>query len=259
MAAQTFQRQQLLKKSLGLFFLCAFFQWGACVESAHAQDWLSPDNDVSLAHLPAKFLDDVPHLFITENIAPFAVGTAATALDWVALDGENSLAGGLQRWNTQPLFDFGDFYGEGWVEGIGAVGSWSLGAITHDLRLQEFGRDASESLVMATILVTGLKYTVGRERPDGSNNQSFPSGHSITAFCFAPVVQKYWGWEAGTSAYLLGMVTMLARVEGNHHYLSDTIAGATLGIVIGNAVVYAPKNITVGVGPGQMELKLAFD
>lgn len=248
---------RLFRLFLALIVLSFYFLGPA--SPAGAQDNLSPDSDTSLAHFPSKLLSDVPHLFIPENIAPFAVGSLATALDWSTLDGQDSLARDLQQWHTQPLFDFGNFYGEGWVEGFGAVGSWSLGALVQNPRMQQFGRDASESLLMATVLVTGLKYAVGRERPDGSNNQSFPSGHSITAFCFAPVVWKYWGWEAGASAYLFGTVTGLARVEGYHHYLSDVIAGATLGIVIGNAVVYTPKDVTVGVGPGQMQLKLAFN
>jgi membrane-associated phospholipid phosphatase len=259
MAAQRFQQQHLLKSLTCLVCLCVFFLLGSAITSAQAQDWQSMDSDITLLHLPVKIANDFSHLFIDENIAPFAVGTAATALDWTLLDSQNSLAGGLQNLNIQPFFNFGDFYGEGWVEGLGGIGCWYFGTAGNNLRLQEFGRDASEALIESTILVTGLKYAVGRERPDGSNNQSFPSGHSITAFCFAPVVQKYWGWGAGVAAYTLGTVTALARVEGYHHYLSDTIAGATLGIIIGNSVVYTPKGITVGVGPGQMELKLAFN
>jgi membrane-associated phospholipid phosphatase len=73
------------------------------------------------------------------------------------------------------------------------------------------------------------------------------------------VVAKYWGWEAGVAAYTLGTVTALARVEGGYHYPSDVLAGATLGILIGNAVVYAPKDVTVSAGPGQINLKLAFN
>lgn len=223
------------------------------------EPWQSPDSDTSFAHLPSKLVIDIPHLFIDENITPFTVGSFATALDWDTLDGQNSFAADLQHWNTQPLFDFGDFYGEGWVEGGAALGGWAIGGITHDLRLQEFGRDATESLIDATVVVTGLKYAVGRERPDRSDNLSFPSGHAITAFCFAPVVTKYWGWEAGGAAYLFGTVTALARVEGYHHYLSDVIAGATLGIIIGNSVVYTPKDVSVSVGPGQANIKLAFN
>jgi membrane-associated phospholipid phosphatase len=238
-----------------LLLVCLCF-----AESAGAQaDWQSPDADTSLLHFPVKLVDDIPHLFISENIAPFTIGSVATALDWTLLDNQNDLAADLQKWNSPSLFNFGDFYGEGWVEGIGALGSWGAGALWSNPKLQEFGRDMAESLVSSTILVTGLKYAVERERPDKSNNLSFPSGHAITAFCVAPVISQYWGWEAGIPAYLLGTITGLSRVEGYHHYLSDVIAGATFGIIIGNAVVYTPKNVSVGVGPGQMELKLAFN
>lgn len=237
--------------SVLLLFLSLSPVWGG--------NWKSSDPDVSLAHFPTKLVDDLPHLFISDNIAPFAVGSVATSLDWATLDGQNALAKDLQAWNTQPLFDFGDFYGEGWVEGGTALGSWGLGAMVNDLRLEEFGRDAAESLIDATVTVEVLKYAVGRERPDGSNNFSFPSGHTITAFCVGPVVTKYWGWGAGAAAYALGTWTALSRVEGYHHYLSDTIAGATLGIIIGNAVVYAPKDVKLSAGPGTIGLSLAFN
>ena len=243
-----------------LFFglgLLVFFLGAAAAQGD--ENSLSPDPDVSLAHFPSKIINDLPHFFTDENIPPLAVGSLATALDWSLLDGQNSLAGDLQNWKTQPLWDFGNFYGEGWVEGGLGLGGWGLGALTNDLKLQEFGRDATESLLESTVVATGLKYAVGRERPDRSNNLSFPSGHSITAFCFAPVVARYWGWEAGVPAYLLATVTGLARVEGDHHYLSDVLAGATLGIVIGNSVVYAPKDVSVSAGPGQVNLTWKFN
>ena len=234
-----------------LFFLATLL-----VQASTVYD--SPDDDTSLGHFPVKLVEDLPHLFISDNAIPFIAGGVLTASDWAFFDQHDSFASLLQ-WNTKPLFDFGNFYGEGWVEGGTAVASWSWGAFTNDKRLQEFGRDATESLVTATLVVTGLKYAVHRERPDGSNNQSFPSGHAITAFCFAPVVTKYGGWEWGVPVYLLGTVTALARVEGYHHYLSDVIAGATLGIVIGNSVVYAPKDVSISAGFGQANLKLAFN
>ncbi len=181
-----------------------------------------------MGHFPEKLAGDLPNLFIADNAIPFIAGSFLTASDWALFDQHDSFASALQ-WNTPSLFDFGNFYGEGWVEGGMAIGSWSWGAMTRDKRLQEFGRDATESLVTATLVATGLKYAVGRERPDGSNNLSFPSGHAITAFCFAPVVTKYGGWELGVPAYLLGTLTALARVEGYHHYLSDVIRGRHFG------------------------------
>ncbi len=220
---------------------------------------LSGDSDVSLAHFPTKLIDDLPHFFILENLTPFAVGSLATALDWATLDGQNSLASDLQHWNVQPLFDFGDFYGEGWVQGGIGLGSWGLGALTKDLKWQEFGRDTLEALVDDAVVAAGFKYTVQRVRPSGGNTYSFPSGHSITSFCFAPVVMKYWGWEAGAGAYLLGAWEGLARVEGQYHYLSDVFAGAALGIIIGNAVVYTPKDLPLSLGSGQVNLTWKFN
>jgi hypothetical protein len=73
-------------------------------------------------------------------------------------------------------------------------------------------------------------------------------------------VEKYWGLEAGIAAYGLGTLTALARVEGHHHYLSDTVAAAALGIVVGNATVHASKDISVGLGPrGEPEITVAFN
>lgn len=216
------------------------------------------DSDVSLAHLPTKIVSDLSNVFSLESLPPLMIGTIGTAFDWGAFDSQNTLASRLVQLNAQPLFDFGNFYGEGWVETGVALGGWTFGAFTNDLKLQEFGRDASESLLLATILVTGTKYAVNRERPDGGRD-SFPSGHAITAFCFAPVAQKYGGWAVGIPAYALATVTAFARVEGYHHYLSDVIAGAALGIIVGNAVVYTPKDVSVSAGLGVVEAKLVFN
>lgn len=224
-----------------------------------AEPFRSPDPDTRLVHFPDKCLQDLPDLFTPENGLILGIGGVLTAADWAFLDQQNSIAGDLKGWDTPGLFDFGNFYGEGWVEGGTAVGGWALGALTGDLRLQEFGRDASESLLEATVLVTALKYPVGRERPDGSNALSFPSGHSITAFCFAPVVAKYGGWELGIPAYALAAVTALSRVEGYHHYLSDVLAGAALGIILGQTAVSRPGDLSLGARPGGLQVTLKFD
>lgn len=237
-----------------LFIFLTFFPFYI----SSAQDSKSPDPDTSVGHFPVKLANDLSHVFSLDSVPTLAIGGTLTAFDWGAYDDMNHLAPDLVKWNAQPLFDFGNFYGEGWVEGGAALGSWGLGALIQDPKLQQFGRDASESLIEATALVTGVKVVINRTRPDGGN-YSFPSGHSITAFCVAPVVGKYWGWEAGAGAYLLATVTALARVEGYHHYLSDTIAGATLGIILGNAATWAPKDVSVSAGLGRMSLKLAFN
>lgn len=250
-------RQRDAKKTLNFFLISILFIFHSTGSWA-GDSWKPADPDVSPFHLPSKILSDLSNVFSLESLPPLALGTIGTAFDWGAYDTQDTLARRLVQLNVQPLFDFGNFYGEGWVEGGVALGSWSFGALTRDLRLQQFGRDASESLLLATILVEGVKVAVNRTRPDGGSD-SFPSGHSITAFCFAPVMQKYGGWELGIPAYTLATLTAFSRVEGYHHYLSDVIAGAALGIIVGNAVVYAPKDVSVSAGLGRIGLKLAFN
>ncbi len=239
-----------------LIFIILILLFAVTAEAGEA--WKPVDPDASLAHFPSKIISDLSNVFSLESMPPLFIGTMGAAFDWGAFDSENTLAARLNQLNIQPVFDFGNFYGEGWIEGGASLGSWALGAVTHDTKLQQFGRDASESLLLATILVTGTKVAVNRTRPDGGR-YSFPSGHAITAFCFAPVIQKYGGWELGIPAYALATVTAFARVEGYHHYLSDVIAGAALGIIVGNAVIYTPKDVSVSAGLGGIDVMLMFN
>lgn len=49
--------------------------------------------------------------------------------------------------------------------------------------------------IMATA-VNSMKYTIKRERPDGSKNNSFPSGHTATAFMAATIMHREYGRHA---------------------------------------------------------------
>jgi membrane-associated phospholipid phosphatase len=244
------------KRTVLLFLILLM---GLSSETFADVDWQSPDPDTSLLHLPVKLVDDLPHFLVEDNIPIVLTGGTLTVLDWVFLDKQDALASYLQTWNTQPIWDLGDFYGEAWIQGGLGVGGWGLGALTDDPRLQEFGRDTVEALALDGVVSLAFNVTVPRVRPSGGNDESFPSGHSITSFCFAPVVTKYWGLEAGIPAYALACLDGFSRIEGYHHYLSDVLAGATFGILIGDAVVYKPKGVSVSLGPGQMGLKLAFN
>jgi len=50
------------------------------------------------------------------------------------------------------------------------------------------------------------------------------------------VADRHYGWRVGVSAYVLASGIGLSRVERNKHYLSDVLAGATLGIIVGRTV-----------------------
>ena len=82
----------------------------------------------------------------------------------------------------------------------------------------------------ATRLVTdGLKDAVGEERPDGSDNKSFPSGHTSMSFAAAGTLHKRYGWKIGIPAHAVAAFVGVARVKADKHFVHDVVAGAALG------------------------------
>jgi len=82
-----------------------------------------------------------------------------------------------------------------------------------------------------------IKYAARRERPDGSNPLSFPSGHTSNAFAWATVAHHHYGAKLGVPGYVLAGLIGASRLEKNVHHLSDVLAGATLGYLVGRTVV----------------------
>ena len=116
--------------------------------------------------------------------------------------------------------------------GVILLGSWSAGvpALQGDAR----GALQAGMSVGATYLVTtGLKETVKSMRPDGSDNRSFPSGHTSTAFAAATSIWKRRGEVEGVPATALAAFVGVARVKAGRHRWGDVAAGAALGTVSG--------------------------
>uniref|UniRef100_A0A486XJG7 undecaprenyl-diphosphate phosphatase n=1 Tax=Rheinheimera sp. BAL341 TaxID=1708203 RepID=A0A486XJG7_9GAMM len=75
-----------------------------------------------------------------------------------------------------------------------------------------------------------LKAVITKNRPDGSDNDAFPSGHTSMAFQGAAFLQRRYGWEYGAPAYALATYVGYSRVNNDHHNSSDVLAGALIGI-----------------------------
>ena len=79
-------------------------------------------------------------------------------------------------------------------------------------------------------LTYGLKSIINKERPDGSNSNSFPSGHTSLTFQSASFIQRRYGWKYGIPAYLLSSFTGYSRLNADKHDIVDILAGAAIGI-----------------------------
>ena len=102
----------------------------------------------------------------------------------------------------------------------------------HDLRDRTIIM-ATSHIIMGGIVQT-MKSTINVQRPDGSNYNSFPSGHTATVFVGAHILFKEYKeispW-IGVSGYAVAAGTGLLRVTNRKHWLSDVSAGAGIGIL----------------------------
>ena len=93
------------------------------------------------------------------------------------------------------------------------------------------------STIFSGVLDFSLKTIAKEERPDGSNNKSFPSGHTTTAFAAAAFMQHEYKdvspWY-GIAGYAAATATGILRLYNNKHWVGDIAAGAGMGILSTN-------------------------
>ena len=105
--------------------------------------------------------------------------------------------------------------------------------------------------VMAVSVTEILKRSVKEERPDQSDDLSFPSGHTSVAFTNAALLYYEYKdsnlWYAG-SGFLFATATGILRIANNRHYTSDVLAGAGIGLASGLIVSYWNPLKSVSLG-----------
>ena len=89
------------------------------------------------------------------------------------------------------------------------------------------------AIALNLIVVQGLKYTVKEPRPGNKEENSFPSGHTATAFMGAHFFYKEYAHKSpfySIAAYVLATMTGVLRQLNDRHWVSDVLVGAGLGI-----------------------------
>jgi membrane-associated phospholipid phosphatase len=98
------------------------------------------------------------------------------------------------------------------------------------------------AILTTQIFTQSIKSFSGRERPDGSNEKSFPSGHTSTAAVNAALTNRnleYFYFDPHLESSLkfgmnaLTLATGWARIEADKHYPIDILMGAALGNFFG--------------------------
>jgi membrane-associated phospholipid phosphatase len=139
-----------------------------------------------------------------------------------------------QQGDASSSSSVGNFLGDGVVQGSAAVAVWLGGGAAHNVKLQDTGADLVRAQVLNGVITQGLKLGFQRARPDGGT-RAFPSGHTSATFATAAVIQSDYGIGAAVPLYALGGFVSWSRIRTNHHWLSDVVAGATIGIISGRA------------------------
>lgn len=118
-------------------------------------------------------------------------------------------------------------------------------------------RQLAEAYASTMLVVLVLKPTIDRRRPDGGH-QSFPSGHSASAFAGAAFLQRRYGWAYGVPAYAAASFVAYSRVEAKRHYTSDVVAGGALGIAANVLFTRHRERVAVAASGGRFALLVTW-
>ena len=181
---------------------------------------------------PYKFMDDLTFV----GIPLFAAGWAIKGDKAMFRVNQKAKEGGKK--NTQLLTDFKtgiddytQFFGPAMVVGL------KLGGYEGRSDWPRLLASAAMSYGIMAGLVNGIKYSAKEMRPDGSTANSWPSGHTATAFVGATLLHKEYGltrspwWSV--AGYGVATATGVMRVLNNRHWISDVMSGAGIGIMSG--------------------------
>jgi membrane-associated phospholipid phosphatase len=120
------------------------------------------------------------------------------------------------------------------ISGVGAYSLIGTALILPTTRADWEGLKQSVWSIGTTAATTSvLKALIDEERPDESDDDSFPSGHTANSFASATTLHRRYGWQIGLPAYAVATVTGIAREKSREHHWYDVVAGAALGSFTG--------------------------
>jgi membrane-associated phospholipid phosphatase len=186
--------------------------------------------------------------------------------DWAWFGGALAAIGAAHHFDTQVRTHFTQNLKPGQtinsddvqdiIPAVGVLGlTWGYAYWTGDSSGEHEAWAMLEAAGLSSATAYALKYTARRLGPDEtsdpnewfkSGGKSFPSEHSAAAFAVGTVLAESgnddYRWVRRFLGYGLGVVTSYLRLEHNAHWLSDTVAGAALGISTGRFTMKRPSD-----------------
>lgn len=218
----------------------------------------------SINALSATVGEELASPVITPAAPVFLASTLMSAFLWAKQD-DVSKPATSQASHDRPLKNFsviGDFYGQVYPNALYVVGMLGYSYLADSNKAWYKASHMAKSTLYAIIVVSAMKYAVREHRPDNPKERnSFPSGHTTTAFAFASTVAMEHNVYLGTAALLMAGFTAYSRMNDGRHYLHDVTAGMTIGIGYGMGIYYTERrkfsySLVPIIGPDVTGLRL---
>ena len=183
------------------------------------------------------FGEDVTKLPSLDNFYIAAVGGAAAAAVHPWDQSFNAHVQGRSP-ALNAFFAPGQYLGNTPEQIALSLGTYAWGRLKDQPKVAHLGMDLLQAQLLTELLVEPIKFATHRERPDGSDYQSFPSGHAAITFAAATVIERHLGWRRAVLGYAIATYVAASRLHDNRHYLSDVVFGAAVGTIAGRTVVH---------------------
>jgi len=181
---------------------------------------------------PVDLTDPVYHLTVKKMVIPAVLvgyGFAGMMINPVK-EVNLSIRSEITSWGKRPFHidNFSQYSPAALVYGL------NLAGIKGKHNFLDRSIVLASSLAVMGISVGTIKYLSNIQRPDGTSFNSFPSGHTATAFaCAEFLYQEYKDVSVwyGIAGYGIAAGTGFLRMYNNRHWLTDVLAGAGFGMV----------------------------
>jgi membrane-associated phospholipid phosphatase len=192
--------------------------------------------------LVSGLVEDARHLPSPQNgYLALAGGGLALAARQVDTSFNQHLRSNYTFVNT--TFAPAKYFGGSPIQAGIALGTYAYGRAFDGPKVAHLGMDLLRAQLLTEGMVETLKLATHRERPDGSNHQSFPSGHAAITFAGATVLERHLGWKHSAVAYAVATYVAASRLHDNVHYLSDVAFGAAVGVIGGRTVTQHGRQV----------------